>query len=432
MNHKPRDEIKEIIARSYSSDSVERQMLEKIFFALADHQENFLKELEGRLVEESNVNDCDKIFEIAAKLIKRDDLEARRGFFPLKNSSDLIFAERDESPFENSRQTKDEIFQATFFLDVRYEDIKNFCEPKRYRGQVVTADGTRKNFSYTLRRHEKFIANEKILFELATLYKIRRPIIFSPYARKAVEIKIDGLDEDELTSLQTFDLMLAENGLSQKLLTDYELCWNVQIENADINHGGELEEYIGADENLIRYEYFHTFDRDTKIFVLPNQHCDNLRVKLSDDERKIIFGYNSLLKERSCKIVRLSDIENLSANTFTNDFPRKNSTLRLRSEGDLEKVLACFNLTRFGKNFPAHFGSLGIVKNSRTITIYRREDRYFIPPENRLLDKFKSKAICCVKFFGDAQSKFKTDYANYVLYYLSQNYPEFTWVGVEA
>ena len=181
---------------------------------------------------------------------------------------------------------------------------------------------------------------------------------------------------------------------------------------------------------MIRYEYFHTFERKEKIFVLPNQHCDNLRIKIIDDDRKIIFGYNSLLKERGCKVIKMNSVEEIS-HTFTNDFPRKNSTLRLKSKGDLEKVLSCFNVTRFGKMFPAHFGSFGNNKNFRPIVIYRREDQYFIPAENRLLGNLRNKATCYVKFFGDSQAKFKTDYANYVLYYLSQNYPEFIWAGIE-
>ena len=117
MNHRQKDEIKEIIARSYPDDNDERQMLEKIFFALAEHQENFLKELERRIVEEQLDNDCETNFEIAVKLTKRDDLKSRRGFFPLKTSSDLIFAEQNESPFEDLSTATEKIFQNNFFLE---------------------------------------------------------------------------------------------------------------------------------------------------------------------------------------------------------------------------------------------------------------------------------------------------------------------------
>lgn len=401
MNHKLGRELKEIIARSYSSDNDERRLLEKIFFALAEHQENFLDALANQINAEAVGHDCEKDFAVAVKLVAREDTEARRGFFPVDSSCQQLF------------------------LDVRYEDVKNFCEPKIFRGQLIAEDGTQKNFSYSLQRHEKFIAQEKILFDIAALYKIRRPIIFSPYARKAVEL----VTEDELVG--KVDLLLDENGLRGKLLTDRELCWNVQIDSGDTTHGGEPEEFFGADENLIRYEYFHTFDADEKIFVLPDQHCDDLHVVNSADERRIILGYNSVLKERACRIVRLHDFE-ISDDTFTNDFPRKNSTLRLRTEGDLEKVLGYFNATRLGKNFPAHFGGFGVNQNPRPIKIYRREDQYFIPTENFLLGRSRNKSTCFVKFFGDPLSKFKTDYANFVLHHLAQTYPEFTWAGVDA
>ena len=178
--------------------------------------------------------------------------------------------------------------------------------------------------------------------------KIRRPVIFSPYARKAVDIKILDCESTDFENLRDLNLRTAENNLRGKLLTDCELYWNVKIENDETRHDGELAEkeyYIGADGNLIRYEYFYTFDKNEKVFVLPAQHCDDLRINF-DDERKIILGYNSVLKERDYKIVSINDIENISDEVFTNDFPRRNDKLRLRTAGDVEKVLSCFKFFR--------------------------------------------------------------------------------------
>ena len=423
-------DMKQIIARAYPDDD-ERQTLEKIFSALATHQKNFLDGLKNRVLSESAVKDFDENFSVTVKLVKRGDTENLRGVFPIKTDTDLIFADENESPFEESPKPDENIFGSEFFLAVGYDDLKNFCEPKTYRGLAVTADGTTKNFSYTLRRHEKFVRAEKILFDVAALYKVRRPVIFSPYARKAVEIKVDGLNTDDLKTLKSFDLKLAQNRLDGKLLTDRKLCWNVKISNEDTNQGGEVEEYFGSDGQLIRYEYFHTFNGDEKIFVLPNQPCDDLHVTTDDGERKIRLGYNSVLKERGCRIVELCDVEKISDDTFTNeDFPRKNLKLRLRTEGDVEKVLACFNSTTFGKKFPAHFKKLGGSENARPIKIYRREDFYPVSKENRLLGAQRTKPTCFVKFAG-GNSIFKTDYANFVLFYMSRNYPEFGWAGVD-
>lgn len=427
MNYEVEDKIKKIIARYFPQDDTERQMLEEIFSELAKHQENFLNELENRIDNEIKPHDLEKDFDIAVKLVKRGDSESKRNFFAIDSNSNFIFSDGSELPFSTFPSLGN-----SFFISASYEDIKNFCEPKKFHGQIVTADGTTKNFFYSLQRHDRFVRHEKILFEIASLYKIFRPVIFSPYARKAVDIKIFDCDISDFQNCRELNLKLEENNLRGKLLTDFELCWNVEIESTETRRGGELpeeEHYIGADGILIRHEYFHTFDINSKIFVLPDQHCDDLRINF-DGERKIIFGYNSVLKERDCKIISLKKIEKISDDVFTNDFPKTNDKLRLKTAGDVEKVLSCFNETRMGKIFPASFENFN-AKNFSPIEIYRREDRYFSQSEKYLLGKVRNKPVCLIKFGGD-KNIFKTDYANYVIHYFEQNYPEFAWAGVES
>lgn len=421
MNYDVDSEIKKIISRFFPPDGADRQTFEKVFSVLAKHQENFLNALKTRIDEEKKKPDFEKDFEIAVKLVRRGDAESKRGFFSVDVGSSFIFPNGAESPLEKN----------SFFIAASYEEIKNFCEPKKFRGQLVKADGTTKNFFYSLQRHDRFVRHEKILSEVAALYKIRRPVIFSPYARKAVDIKILNCESADFKNLRDLNLRTAENNLQGKLLTDCELCWNVKIENDETRHDGELAEkeyYIGADGNLIRYEYFYTFDKSEKVFILPAQHCDDLRIN-SADERKIILGYNSVLKERDYKIIHLNDIENISDEVFTNDFPRQNEKLRLKTAGDVEKVLSCFNATRMGKIFPASFESFP-AKNFTPIEIYCREDSYSTPIENYLIGKVREKPICLIKFDGE-KNIFKTDYVNYVVHYFEQNYPEFNWAGVE-
>ena len=420
MGYEVDAEIKKIISRLFPQDGADRQMYEKIFSALAEHQENFLNELEKRIDDESKTQDFEKDFEVALKLVKRGDSESKRNFFEIDLNSSFIFADGEGLSSDKS-----------FFILESYGDIKNFCKPGKFLGQVVTADGTTKNFQYSLQRHERFVQHEKILSEVATLYKIRRPVIFSPYARKAVDIKIFGCKISDFENCRNVNLKLDENSLRGKLLTDFELCWNVKIENQETRRGGELQEdehYISADGILIRHEYFHTFDKNEKIFVLPSQHCDDWKI-ISGDERKIILRYHSVLTERSCKIISFNEVENISGEIFTNDFPKKNNKLRLKTAGDVEKVLSCFNLTRMGKIFPVGFEKFN-AKNFNPIEIYRREDRYFTQAENHLLEKIRNKPVCLIKFSGE-KTIFKTDYKNYVIYYLEQNYPEFSWAGVE-
>lgn len=382
------------------------KQFQKVFDALTAHQNEFLAALEQRIREESADNNFDDDFNVAVRLVRND--EKISAFLPIKSDSDLIFGE-DETP---------EHLNCDCFIDAGYDELDSFCE-QIFRGLAVTVAGT-KNFRYTLRRHDKFIRAEKILADVAAMYKIRRPVIFSPFARKAVEIFVEGIDPQEVISL---DFQEQTQGL--RLIRNAKLCWNVKISDVDTNLGGDVEEYFGSDGQLIRYEYFHTFDRDAKIFVLPNQHCDDVHISLGD-ERQIRLGYNSVLKTRVCRQFEFTDVE-ISDDTFTNDFPLTNPKLRLRTAGDFERVLACFNATRCGQKFPSHFVKGNPSK--KLVTVYRREDRYHVATENLLLGNLRDKPICFVSFGGD--SIFKTDYVNFVLAYLAQNYPEFSWAGVD-
>ncbi len=412
-------EIKKIIARSFKNEDDKRRILEEIFSALAKHQENFLNDLEKRITAESTPQDWNKDFEVAVKFVesvKSGDTESERGFFPQEVYSAYIFDDDAESEIPMSD---------AFFVNTPYDELKNICTQK-YRGCLVTSDGTVKNFSYCLQRNERFIAAEKILFEIAEMYKIKRPVIFSPYARRAVDIKIFGVDAAEFKNFHNVDLLLAQNNLDGKILKG-NLFWNVKIERGEMRRGVDVDEYIGADGKLIRYEYFHTFDDDKKVFILPTQHCDDLHFETDSGEKNFKFGYNSVLKERDCQKVTL-DTPTISDDVFTNDFPRRNDKLRLKTAGDVAKVLACFNLTRFGKICPAQLESFN-ADNFKPLEVYTKADSYFYPAENSLLGDVRNKPVCCIKFCGD--SIFKIDYANYVLHYLKQNYPEFGWAGVE-
>ena len=392
MNYNLERQLKEIVARSYPSDEVERQMMEKIFARLAQHQSAFLSELGARIDAEGDNYEWDKDFDVAVKLVSRGDVEGMRGFEPL-NVGDA------------------------FFLDAAYDEIPALCN-ETYEGTLTDPSGVRKKFSYRLRRHFRFVRREKILFDVASRYHIKRPVIFSPYARKAVEIIPIDLGNEELKNCTAIDFK------NDKLIVDRELVWNVQIKSAMNNR----EPVMGADGNLIRYEYEYQFDDEAKVFVMTDRHFDDFYRVRDENGKKIVLRFNALLDAREYQTVRLNEIEDLRG-AFCNDFPRRNDRLRLRTKGDVENVLACFNATRMGQEFPASYQSGG---GGKVINVYRREDGYYISDEEQFLAAIKRKPVCNIKFDGDARSIFKADYVSYVVDYMTRNYPEFGWAGVGA
>ena len=430
MNHKLDMQLKEIIAKSYKVDNEERQTLEKVLSHLAKYQEQFFDDLKTRIDNEIKSYDWNNDFNIVVKLINRDNIERRSGFNEINVGTSFIVDGISNNLFEfNDPASKSEVFQMAFFLDVTYDKVENFLN-RKYEGQVTSSDNSTKKFLYTLRRHSRFIKKEKILFDIATLYKIKRPIIFSPYARRAVDIVAENLNEEDIKNCKSIDFCLNQNKLNGKLLTNCQLVWNITIEDSRSTHGEEKDDYIGADGNLIRYVSFHEFNVDEKVFVLPQQHCDDVSIVLDESGKKINLFYNSILKDRETQIIKLNDVEENVTNTFSNEFPKKNSKLRLRTEGDVEKVLSCFNITNMGQKFPASYYKMGLNSTITPVPAYRKEDSYFVSKEDRLLGLVRNKPMCYIQFAGDNESTIKIDYVNYVIYYMSQNYPEFAWVGV--
>ena len=384
-------QLKDIIARSYRNDDGERQMMEKIFSRLARHQTEFLSELSKRIDLETRVVDWERDFDVIVKLVPRGNSEAMRGLTAIDTGT-------------------------AFFLDAAYDEITNLCA-ETYTGIITDRDGGRKEFSYRLQRHSRFVRHEKILFDIAALYNINRPVIYSPYARKAVDIIAPELGKDELKRAAAVEFR------NDKLIVDHELAWNLSIASATYNR----DPMTGADDTLIRYEYDFRFDSDAKAFVLPNQPCDDVYRLVDEDSKTVVLGFNALLKDREYQTVMLNEVEDLR-DAFCNDFPRRNRKLRLRTKGDVENVLACFNETRAGRLFPAAYRE---AVGGNVINLYRREDEYFTPDEERFLGAIKRKPLCRIEFAG-GQSKFKADYASFVINYMSKNYPEFNWAGVDS
>ncbi len=412
---KIKNQMSEIIGHSYSVDNEERRMLEKIFSRLADYQDDFLSQLARRVDVELNCHhDWDSDLNVSVKLVRRG--ETVRNFLPINVGACFVLADEGGNPLA---PVKNELFQLPFFLDADYDEIKNLCN-KNYDGSLLRADGSEKIFSYRLQHHFRFVKRERVLFELAACYHINRPVIFSPFARKAVDVIASGLRAEDLLDCTALNLR------NERLIVGHELMWNVDIKSDTFNR----EPTMGVDGNLVRYNYICDFDKDLKAFVLPAQHCDDIQRRTSDNRKDIIISFNALLDNREYQLVILNDAEN-TTDAFNNDFPKRKIKLRLRTRGDVENVLACFNETSVGKIFPAnYFGSS--VGNHRPITLYRREDSFYIPTEERMLGAVNRKPLCVIRFAGDDGSIIKIDYANYVLDYMSRNYPEFDWAGVTS
>lgn len=352
----------------------EEKFLKKLERELKNEQALALKKLESRVWEEFRGNE--KFMEIVT------DVEESGNLLPFEVGESIFFG--NQPPLEVGEPKT--LPSEPFFLCVPYEEFYSLLD-KNFVGA---------GFTYQLKPNYRFIAAEEKLYRAARLYNV--PLqIYSPYARRAVDICIFG-------AVSELNLKLAENNLAGKLLTNKKFYWNVEIDSVTWDSVATVGKF---------FEYRCTADDSS--FVLPTSDAifdDELEVRRTDDQ--IIFLTPRELPSKRAERIKILPVENKIA-------PRILSKKRLRTQGDIEFILS--GLAR--DNYSCRFGNFGAA--TENINRYSKEHEYFSAPDENLLRVKNRLPACLVKFSGD--EIFLTDYANFVLKFLEENYPEFNWTG---
>jgi len=342
-----------------------------------------LAEIEFRKVDE-------KIIEIESSI------DASSSFEPL-NIEGCIFFDDLQNFYEDLDGNSQLLPYGPFFLNVPYE---NFCS-------YLNKDFKGSGFAYQLKPNYQLIEEERKLFRLSRIYNT--PIaVYSPYARRAVDIYIPDRDAEDFARLEDLNFRLKENNLQGKLLLNKKFYWNVAIKQAETPSS-----YV-ADDSGNLYEYRYNDGIDLSAYILPPGDAtfdDELEALKSD--REIILRTPNQFSGDKCELIQIFPLENkIDSRIF--------GKTRLRTQGDIEFVLKC--LSR--ENYSCRFGKFG---GTSQIKRYDGEHKYFTSADENLLRSKRKLPVCTVKFSGD--ELFLTDYANYVLNFLEERYPEFNWAG---
>ena len=305
-------------------------------------------------------------------------------------------------------------------------------------------------------RDWRYIEEERLLFDIADIYHITKPVVFSPYSRRAVKIQLPIQDSDAAELLRdAADLtpyLLEENSLKDKLLADRQLLWNIRIGEVKLpeyNPSGEGDCGFVApygDREIYRYEFNKQKNGD---FICPDTiEIPCLLAAEKDEERQLItLITNRKLKNkcRSLSILRPKEYEEQIAGhksgnreIFFSNVSRLGDDRagrifakeRLRTQGDIERLLHCFNIPEYDCKFA------GVSDSRKTelksIKRYSGELSYgaccYSCREQLLYGKRRVLPCCHIRFSGRA--KFLADYADYVLFFLENRYPDFLWAGV--
>lgn len=311
----------------------------------------------------------------------------------LEESENLLPVEMEDSIFfANQPQFQDgepkTLPSGAFFLRVPYEEFSS----------LLNRDFEGAGFKYQLKPNYRLVAAEEQFYRVARLYD--EPLqVYSPYARRAVDICIFGEAQPPL------DFKFTENNLADKLLTGANFYWNAKCDCVRWESGMKDGKF---------YEYRCSVDSE-KMFILPcadSSFEEGIEVKRADGQ--IIFRSLRELPTEKCERIEILPVTNKISSRILNK-------KRLRTQGDIEFVLS--GLSRDG--YSCRFGAFGAAAGN--ILRYSEGHQYFSSADENLLRAKERLPICLIKFIGEGI--FLTDYANFVLHFLEERYPEFNWAG---
>lgn len=306
------------------------------------------------------------------------------------------------------------------FLDCEYDDIKNIVGDlsgrKIFKGKYIK-DGVESTFDYSLEFDDSFLKVQEKMFEFSEQYRVKNPMIFSPYSHKSFLLKYDMNFSDNCE----LDFRFHDNCIPV-LAGDYCLYWNIKQKF-------EKEKTYDAKEPYgDKTKYIYSFKKTKKgKYLLPlplnNQTCvfdirfieSGVEIITDHDiDDFILLEYAEL--DFNSQIVKERQSKNF---LFDNIVSEKQRFQRILSEGDIERVIGYFRDWKEVSCKRAGGEGKRIIRYSKKYRADRKDKNMF--------NSIKREYIS----FKKSNDKFLTDYANYILEYLEYYYPEIEWAGEE-
>lgn len=448
-----RDELQRIVERSKLSDEW-KKILQDTFAELSKRNDVVLDEIRKRaLREDGNLRaDLSGGWDVVTALVSSDQAGEMTG----KGFREVITIREQRTDAEDFLAESLYIdLEDDYFLDCSYAEANALCAAEfdtafPYRG-YIEMDGERMPFHYRLVRNLRYIERERQLWDMAHLYHIARPAIFSPYARRAVKIQLPQEEREIADHLREYPgdaapFCFADNDLDDKLLCDRHLLWNVITEKKELPSYGGLEgderSYFApyGDQEIYRYEFSNVKENEF-ICAAYEERAAVIAAEKDRENGRITLITKSRLQSECMSMRILPPAEDPAKYcggwgkaAFANRDAHRESTFpkeRLRTQGDLERVL--YALSMPDHDFACSFGEV-----SSTVKTYpKRIDRYSnefqygdadILREQLLYGKTRHLPYCYLRFSGEP--KFLNDYAEFVLSFLEYRYPDVQWVGV--
>ena len=376
--------------------------------------------------------DWSKWWRVGTRLIPdKEEAEWKlRGIVPVLPGSNVFFT-------HNNISDNDSVVLAVkkpMYLCCAYDEMNDILS-NVYEGQCLG-----KTFHYQLKKNRMFIEEieRNLMAQVARLYRIDKPLIFAPDARRAVDICVlDGLVLSELKDYATqkdgkllVDVTSLEragwqiNLLGGRLrVNDCLILTNIEISQKplDFANDGEDEKgrYFDVQGNL-----------PDRTFILPNTplpDSDILEIVPDKNGRPFRVYVNHNVDLRTYQTMTFNEFND---DDWINEYQDGDELPRLRTAGDIDEFCRRFENNSRGNKCsfkcvvqPGEPAPVNIIRR------YERIDRYPDWGETQIFFQARRyRPTCYLNFVGERQ--YLSDWAEYVLSVFEKMYPEFIWVGV--
>ena len=278
-------------------------------------------------------------WKITTALVPKTELGVweEKHFYPVETSGLGFFCSDWEEP-----DVRD-CGHRQFFWKGTYEELQDVIEQgASYEGIVTDKDGDTHQFQYQLVLEPSCRRRESRLYQLTALYGIQAPVIFSPWGRRQLTIRLKSLDltaEAFFDDYSRWDFCWQQNGLQDKIIENQELVWNVKQLPYD---GDSIEGEWIPDANTgsaeIRFTESNGVQWGTFLQLESSEEEPAVCEVIKKSENQIIL--RSLDKvHMDIKGIRIEPTDEVPKYSFSNEYEGGMTVQRLISKADVERAL---------------------------------------------------------------------------------------------
>ena len=414
----------------------------RIAAAVKEYMDEFtdllVKKVESEIQTEKK--DIEKVISFMSECENQKEYVSRHIYPVLKDKSySIIRKEKDDSSVINRindgissiKKNNDAIIGrfpsrinvGYVYAKVNLFELIEFDQTPKHVITLMDKNGNIRQLNYYLVWSDEAMKQVKKIWKLSRLYKSEEPLAFIPYARRlfAIEVDVEELLSNDKIQIVSADFKFDDNELTNKILLNKELVWNVKIDEPE-----GIDPKTSPIGKVVHWKYTFSELLDNQYVVPKALQWPTMKVDFSKIQ-EVEYDFESEYKGKFEKITiyKTDCNEYAEHEIFECNYNRErlNYQPRLRSLADINYEIKKFDLPSYIQEIQVELNPISNLKELGKI-----------PSNMAFFEKgrfgYKNMNNIFLYFLGDIENEMFFDYIHFVLEYLTYCYPEIGWKGV--